>query len=120
MRFSGDEPANYTRIRPDICVQLGRIARDRGETGAAEARATEVLAHESFHLRGVKDEAAAECYALQFVRRVARELGATNANAEQFHERALHAYPYHPAAYISPECHPGRALDLHGDLSRAD
>jgi hypothetical protein len=119
VRYSGDDPANYARIRLDICAQLRQVMRDRGAAGAAEARAVEVLAHESFHLRGVKDEAAAECYAIQFIPLVARGLRATNANARLFRDLALRAYPYHPSAYVSSECRPGGALDLHGSLPRA-
>src|SRR5215213_5136169 len=120
VRYSGDEPANYARIRLDICAELRQVTRDRGAGGAPEARAIEVLAHESFHLRGVKEEAVAECYAIQFIRVVARGLRATNANARLLYELALHAYPYHPPDYLSPECRPGGALDLHGSLSRAE
>ena len=116
VQFSGDTPADYARIRPDMCAQLGRVGRDHGAGGGVEARAVDVLAHESFHLRGVKNEAGAECYAVQFISRVARGLGATPANAELLHRLALHAYPYHPPAYLSPECRPGGRLDLHDRL----
>lgn len=119
VEFSGDQPANYTRIRPDICRRLQRIRDDGGGGAGAEASATEVLAHESFHLRGVKDEAAAECYAIQFIPEVARELGATPANARTLHALALGAYPHHPPNYLSPECRPGGRLDLHGALPAA-
>jgi hypothetical protein len=116
VQFSGDTPANYTRIRWDVCTLLARVAADRGAGGPAEAQAVEVLAHESFHLRGVKDEAAAECYALQLVAKTARRLGATAANAELLHEEALRDYPRHPREYLSPRCRPGGALDLHRRL----
>jgi hypothetical protein len=118
VQFSGETPANFTRIRFDMCGQLRRLTRDRGAGGALEARALEVLAHESFHLRGVKNEAAAQCYAVQFIGRVARSLGATPANAEMLHRLAVRAYPYHPPSYRSPECRPGGKLDLHGELPR--
>jgi hypothetical protein len=114
VQFSGDRPANYTRIRWDMCTKLRRVTRDAGAEGFAEAQAVEVLAHESFHLRGVKNEAAAECYAVQFVARVARKLGATTANAEELRRFALKAYLRHPAQYVSSQCRPGGALDLHG------
>jgi len=119
VQFSGTSPANYARIRYDICAQLRRLHRDHGAGEGAEARAVEVLAHESLHLRGVKDEASAECYAIQFIPRVARGLGATVANAEVLHALALRAYPYHPREYLSPECRSGGALDLHGSLPPA-
>jgi hypothetical protein len=112
VEFTGERPADHARIRLDICAQLGQLRRDHGAGGGAEARAVEVLAHESFHLRGIKNEAVTECYALQFVPLVARSLGATSANADRLELRALHAYPYHPPAYLSAECRPGGALDL--------
>jgi hypothetical protein len=114
VQFSGDRPANYARIRYDMCTKLGRLSRDHGAGGFAEAQAVEVLAHESFHLRGVKNEAAAECYALQFVARVARQLGATATNAEELYAFALEGYPRHPTQYLSRDCRPGGALDLDG------
>ena len=119
VQFSGDRPADYARIRYDICTDLRRIARDGGSGGGREARAAEVLAHESFHLRGVESEAAAECYGIQLVRHVAHELGATGANANRLHDLALHAYPYHPREYLSQECRPGGRLDLHTRLPPA-
>lgn len=119
VRFSGDTPANWTRLRPDICAQLARLLRDGGRGGAPEARAVEVLAHESFHLRGVKNEAAAECYAVQFVAYVAERLGVKTVQAAALHTRAVDAYPYQSPEYLSAECRPGGALDLHGVLARA-
>src|SRR5262249_16823320 len=116
---SGSTPANYTHIRRGLCVSLGRIAYDRGAGGGDEAQAVKVLAHESFHLRGVKNEAAAECYALQFVTTMARLLGATRANAGSFHQLDLRTYVLAPETYRSHDCRSGGALDLHGALSSA-
>lgn len=116
VRFSQDTPANYARISLEICNQLERVLRDGGTGGGVEARGIEVLAHESFHLRGVKNEAAAECYAIQFIPSVAHLLGVDAAHAVSMQERAHRAYRYHPREYLSPECRPGGALDLHGTL----
>jgi hypothetical protein len=116
VEFRDDTPANYARIRYDICTQLLRVGRDGGSGGLAEAEAVEVLAHESFHLRGVTDEAATECFAAQFVSSTARALGATGSNAQRLHQLALRAYAYHPPEYISLECRSCGALDLRGRL----
>ena len=78
------------------------------------AEALTVLAHESTHLRGVRTESTVQCYAMQEVPRLAKELGASEADG-----RALAAieyaldYPRMPAAYRAPECRPGARLDLH-------
>jgi hypothetical protein len=119
VEFSGSTPANYAHIRRKLCRSLSRLTHDRGAGGSDEAQAVKVLAHESFHLRGVKNEAAAECYALQYVTPTARRLGASGANAQRFHELDVRAYPLAPAKYRSSECRPGGALDLHGTLPPA-
>ena len=72
-----------------------------------------MLAHESSHLAGIRDEAAADCYGLQRTAFVAESLGADPAKAQQLArlalaERAVTA----PANYRSSECHDGGALDL--------
>jgi hypothetical protein len=77
------------------------------------ARALSTLAHEAYHLAGVRDEAAAECYAVQTVDFVAERLGAA---ADQGRMVAVWAERTsartHPAEYHSVECRPGGALDL--------
>ncbi len=75
-----------------------------------------VLAHESSHLAGIRDEAEADCYGLQRTAFVAESLGADPAEAEwlarlALDERTITA----PADYRSPECHDGGALDLDPD-----
>jgi hypothetical protein len=77
------------------------------------ARALATLAHESFHLAGIRDEAAAECYATQTVDFVAEKLGATAAQGELVARWAARTSPRtHPEEYHSQECRPGGALDL--------
>jgi hypothetical protein len=114
VQFSGDTPANYTRIRHDVCAELRRIYRDHGADARHEADAVEVLTHESFHLRGVKNEAEAECYALQFVSRVARRLGIPRANARLMQALAERMSTRKPPEYRSTECRRGGKLDLQG------
>jgi hypothetical protein len=80
------------------------------------ARALATLAHESFHLAGIRSEAAAECYATQTVDDVAKRLGATAAQGRRvakWAERTSAAT--HPAEYHSAECRAGGALDLEPD-----
>ena len=72
------------------------------------------LAHESWHLRGVTDEAMTQCYAIQTVEQVARRLGVSRQNA---HVIAVWVALDDAAApvgqYHSPECHPGGEYDRH-------
>jgi hypothetical protein len=111
-------PASFTDLDEETCSELERFAG--GKTGQGEdeqvARALHVLAHESSHLAGVRDEAAADCYGLQRTAFVAERLGANPAEAERLArlalaERAITA----PADYRSSECHDGGALDLDPD-----
>ena len=77
------------------------------------ARALSTLAHESFHLAGVRDEAAAECYAIQTADFVAEHLGATPAQGRVVSTWAARtSASTRPAEYHSQECRRGGALDL--------
>jgi hypothetical protein len=77
------------------------------------ARALSTLAHEAFHLAGVRDEAAAECYAIQTVDLVTERLGAASAQGRIVSTWAARTSARtHPAEYHSQECRRGGALDL--------
>jgi hypothetical protein len=109
------QPANFTDLDEETCSTLDRFAegKTRRKDEAEVARALHVLAHESSHLAGVRDEAAADCFGLQRTALVAQELGADPAAGERFArialaERAVSA----PPDYRSSECHDGGALDL--------
>jgi hypothetical protein len=108
-------PANFTDLDEETCSTLDRFAdgKLRPTDDARAARALHVLAHESSHLAGVRDEAAADCFGLQRTALVAEDLGADPAEAEQLArialaERAMFA----PPDYRSSECRDGGALDL--------
>jgi general stress protein CsbA len=72
-----------------------------------------VLAHEGEHLRGVWDEAAAECYSLQRTGEILRILGwdeeDTLLAGKVYYETF---YKSTPGQYQSSECRPGGTLDL--------
>lgn len=77
--------------------------------------AIQTLAHEMMHLYGVRDEAKAECYGLQWLNWVAWKLGADGSLAREFatdyYQRYYLVQP--PSTeYFSPECRDGGALDL--------
>jgi hypothetical protein len=109
------KPADFTDLDEETCSELDRFAEGKAGQGeqAKVARALHVLAHESSHLAGVRDEAAADCYGLQRTAFVAESLGADPAEAQRLArlalaERAITA----PGDYRSSECHDGGALDL--------
>jgi hypothetical protein len=109
------EPTDYTDLDEETCSILDDFAEGDTEPGdrLEVARALHVLAHESSHLAGVRNEAAADCYGLQRTAVVAEDLGADPDEARRLafvalQERRLTA----PEDYRSPECRNGGALDL--------
>jgi hypothetical protein len=114
VRFGADgSPADDARLDRRICTSLARLARGDGVTVDAGSLAVEALAHESYHLAGVQDEGATQCYALQAMRFVAKRLGASAEVGDAFVRAAVARYPGLPEAYRSAECREGGALDLH-------
>jgi hypothetical protein len=126
--FSADgKPADEARLSGETCKTLRRFLHGSvaGLDCLAKSRrcplevreaaiAVNVLSHEAWHLAGVRDEAATQCYALQSNADTAVRLGASREDA-----RAIAAYivrevqPALPADYRSPECFDGGPLDLH-------
>jgi hypothetical protein len=121
--FTGNKPASVSYLQEGICQTLHAYTRTvkAGEACAlpcerplAIAWSLNTLAHESYHLAGVRNEAQTECYALQAIDFVARSLGASADQA-----RALAVYSFEqlpgrmPAQYSSPECRDGGQFDLH-------
>jgi hypothetical protein len=135
VRFTADgEPFDETKIRKQSCAELDALAEGRrreeleciartalacGRHGRETVMAVDVLAHESWHLRGIMDEAVTECRSLQTMAWTAQQLGTT---AEQGHAMALAqytgAYLEMPAAYRSGGCVDGGELDLRPDDKR--
>jgi hypothetical protein len=121
--FIDGKPTDETVLQEGICETLHDYSRltKRGldcplpcDGSALEtAWSLNALAHEAYHLAGVRNEARTECYALQAIDFVALRLGASDAQA-----RELAAYsfaqlpPRMPNAYSSPECRDGGGWDL--------
>jgi hypothetical protein len=75
--------------------------------------AIEAVAHESQHLKGIRSEATAECYGVQYHAAVSQRLGATAARARTMAtDYFAFVYPTLDREYRSPECRDGGALDL--------
>jgi hypothetical protein len=109
-------------LTPERCLSLYRLAFDGEIKSSRTARALAVLAHESWHLRGERDEATTECYALQSAVDLGRRLGLSAGTArqmmrQQLAENALHGRGS-PAYLVSGECRDGGPLDLDPRSSR--
>jgi hypothetical protein len=78
--------------------------------------AMQTLAHEAFHLAGIRGEAEADCYAMQSVGAVGVRLGADPAFAAEMLGWMWSWYESHqatkPSEYFSPDCREDGPLDL--------
>ena len=125
--------SDEAKLHADLCAELDALAegrredaiacRDRrgacSEGARALAMAVGTLAHEAWHIHGIRDEAATECRAVQTMVWTAQELGANEADARRL--ALLHYevnFPLAPARYQSSECHDGGADDLRPDDPR--
>jgi hypothetical protein len=108
-------------LTPERCFDLYRLAFEDKVSSSQTARAVAVLAHESWHLRGVRNEAVTECYALQSGVELGQRLGLSEGTArrlmrQQLAENALRTGS--SAEYrVSAECRDGGELDLHPSTS---
>ena len=103
-------------LTPERCFDLYRLAFRDEVTFSRTGRALAVLAHESWHLRGVRSESRTECYALQSGVRLGERLGLSSKTAgrmmrEQLVENSLRVGG--SAEYrVAPGCREGGSLDL--------
>jgi hypothetical protein len=105
-------------LQPTICRSLYRIAFEHqvGDRDDA-AFAISVIAHEATHLRGVRNEAETECYALQEGVELGRRLGLDAATARSLmrsqRDRDLSDESVQRLDYRLPDgCRNGGSLDL--------
>jgi hypothetical protein len=119
-------PGDTTSLSASTCRELERVWRGGQKSfacllggGCDESTLRSVygivtLAHESWHLRGVVDEAQTQCYAIQTVEQVALRLGVARREAHMIALRLAADDAAAPAGeYHSPACRPGGAYDLH-------
>jgi hypothetical protein len=109
-------------LTPERCLDLYRLAFKGEVTSSQTARALAVLAHEAWHLRGVRDEGTTECYALQAGVEIGRRLGLSEDTARQMMRQQLAENVLHgrgsPEYLVPPDCRDGGPLDLNPDVAR--
>jgi hypothetical protein len=130
--FYGGSPGREALLAPSVCSTLRRLREGRrpslactelghGQCGQDVLRlawATSALVHEAYHLRGVRNEAAAECYGLQSTALAAERLGAPAGYAERLATYTFwNVRPPVDYGYFSPECRDGGTLDLRPAVS---
>ncbi|MGH3036542.1 MAG: hypothetical protein ACRDMU_05115 [Gaiellaceae bacterium] len=103
-------------LTPERCLDLYRLAFDDEVRGSQTGRALAVLGHETWHLRGVRDEGTTECYGLQSGVELGRRLGLGEASARQLMRQQLAENAGRSGAtaeyLVPPECRDGGSLDL--------
>jgi hypothetical protein len=106
-------------LPPAICDSLVRLAYTKAsvaddEWAAGLAWSVAALAHETQHVSGTKNEAAAECYAIQAMSSTAEALGRPDHEGRYLTQLYwTHAYSERSdPVYSSPDCRDGGRLDL--------
>ena len=103
-------------LTPERCLDLYRLAFEDESRGSQTGRALAVLGHETWHLRGVRDEGTTECYGLQSGVELGRRLGLSEDTARQLMRQQLAENAGRSGAtaeyLVPPECRDGGRLDL--------
>jgi hypothetical protein len=103
-------------LTPERCLDLYRLAFEDEVRGSQTGRALAVLGHETWHLRGVRDEGTTECYGLQSGVELGRRLGLSEGTARQLMRQQLAENAGRSGAtaeyLVPPECRDGGSLDL--------
>jgi hypothetical protein len=108
-------PERETTIKWQQCRDVAAWLRS---ASAAPSRdqvvAVHVVTHEAMHMRGITEESAAECAAVQRLSVMAQTLGAQPDDAAALaHRYWTEVYPAQSAEYRSAECTAGGDLDEH-------
>lgn len=116
VRFDADDrPEPVATITVDTCDDLQAWAgSDHENPSLPQVIAVHVLTHESMHMAGHRDEAVAECAAVQRDARTAVLLGADPTQARALARRYWQqVYPRIPDAYRTANCASDAPLDEH-------
>jgi hypothetical protein len=112
--FGADgRPEHSATITWQTCSDLGSwTGSDHTSSSLEQVVAVHVLTHEAMHMAGLRNEAAAECAAVQRDVRTALLLGATPMQARTMAARYwTEIYPRLSEDYRTASCAPGGALD---------
>ena len=103
-------------LTPERCLDLYRLAFEDEVRGSQSGRALAVLGHETWHLRGVRDEGTTECYGLQSGVELGRRFGLSEDTARQLMRQQLAENAGRSGAtaeyLVPPDCRDGGRLDL--------
>jgi hypothetical protein len=109
-------------LTPERCLDLYRLAFEGEVKSSQTARAIAVLAHEAWHLHGIRDEGTTECYALQSGVGLGQRLGLSEGTAEQMMRQQLAENAGRRGSgseyVVPPSCRDGGVLDLDPERAR--
>jgi hypothetical protein len=134
VRFdTNGRPSNTTHLETSVCGKLAGYDATRkraefacvyGDSSCSNrvegaVYAALVLSHESQHLRGVRNEGVAQCYAIQMLPLIAERLGSPREEAAAVAAHFLAVdQPRMSGDYVLPDgCSDGDELDLNPDSS---
>jgi hypothetical protein len=109
--------SNVAHLKRAVCHNLWDYAHG-GQANPTEGQilAVHVVGHEAMHINGIREEAVAECTAVQTNHLIAEVLGATPEEARELQRRYyVDYYPRQQDYYVSGECREGGNLDLYPD-----
>lgn len=105
-------PAKDAFLSSTTCERIKNYAADPEAATIDQVTAVHILTHEAAHLAGIRNEADAECLAIQHDALVMQKLGAAPATAIQHATWYRHSvHPRVPQNYRSAECVADGALD---------
>jgi hypothetical protein len=113
-----DVGGSIVNLSPDVCSYLDLMVLGGYESISGQPQETyagfalKVLAHESEHAKGSRNEARTECYAIQTIPTVARVFGLTRRQGHILTEDVWRRYPQEARGYQTSACRNGGPLDL--------
>lgn len=110
-------PRETGRLERSTCTHVrDYLHGDHSSPDLDQVIAVQVLAHESYHLAGIRSEPETECRAMQRLDEVAAWLGATPEQARALADRYwTEVYPRMRSDYRTGDCEDGGLLDLTPD-----
>jgi hypothetical protein len=127
VQFNAGVPSDTTNLKRSACTALKRLRGDARSSrldcvladrecdrrAFEDVRAVNTLAHESGHLRGIRDEALTECRAMQTIAETAMLLGADAQHGEALARYYwAHDYPHISSDYRTASCYNDGPLDV--------
>lgn len=106
--------SNAAHLRRNVCHDLWTYAHGgQANPSRSEILAVHIVTHEAMHINGLRNEAEAECTAVQLNHLVAEELGASPTQARKLQTQYYELYyPNQRSDYVSGACSADGTMDI--------